>query len=83
MVLRNSPDWSRRVPRTLIIPKIVKLRTLADVRELMRHVPADRRELPTWRHVAAVLDDAANGGDVQDASVALRMVLQIERVECW
>jgi hypothetical protein len=49
----------------------------------MRHVPADRRELPTWRHVAAVLDDAANGGDVQDASVALRMVLQIERVECW
>jgi hypothetical protein len=37
------------------------LRTLGDVRELMRHLPADRRELPTWQHVAAELDKAAAG----------------------
>jgi hypothetical protein len=28
------------------------LRTLADVRELMRHLPEDRRSLSTWRQVA-------------------------------
>jgi hypothetical protein len=26
------------------------LKTLADVRELMRHLPADRRDRTTWRH---------------------------------
>lgn len=56
--------------------------TLADVRELMRYVPADRRELDTWQHVAAELDKAAAGGDVVDVAVALRMVLMLEHVEC-
>jgi hypothetical protein len=52
------------------------LKTLADVRELMRHLPEDRRERPTWRHVASQLDKAAAGTDP-----AVRMVLSIERVE--
>ena len=29
------------------------LKTLADVREILRHLPEDRRARPTWRHVAA------------------------------
>jgi hypothetical protein len=35
------------------------LRTLADVRELMRHLPEDRRSRWTWRRVAADIEAAA------------------------
>ncbi len=56
--------------------------TLADVRELMRHLPAEHRERPTWRHVAAVLKQAAAGADTIDVDVALRLALMLENVEC-
>ena len=58
-------------------PGVMKLSTLADVRALMRHLPRATRERDTWRHVA----EAARGGDVNDAVVALRLVLMLERVE--
>jgi hypothetical protein len=35
-------------------------------------VPADRRELSTWQHVAARLAEAAHGADPVDVAVALR-----------
>jgi hypothetical protein len=35
------------LPRPLVIPGVMTLRTLADARELIRHLPADRRRLPT------------------------------------
>jgi hypothetical protein len=61
----------------------MKLSTLADVRELMRHLPRHARERDTCRHVADQLAEAARGGDVNDAVVApLRLVLMLERVEC-
>ncbi len=81
-VKAKRPDWSRPLPRLLVIPKVMTLRTLADVRKLLRHVPTERRELPTWQHVAAELDKAAAGADVIDVAVALRMVLMMEHVEC-
>ena len=37
--MQKRPDWSRRLPRPLVIPKVMTLTTLADVRELMRHWP--------------------------------------------
>jgi hypothetical protein len=37
---------------------------------------------PTWRHVAAELDKAAAGAVTADVSVALRMALMLEKVEC-
>lgn len=37
------------------------LRTLDDVRKLMRHLPKDRREVSTWQHVAAELDKVTAG----------------------
>lgn len=58
------------------------LATLADVRKLMQHLPADHRNKPTWQHVAAELDKAAAGADVADIFIALRMVLMLEHVEC-
>jgi hypothetical protein len=53
------------------------LSTVADVRELMRHLPADHRDRPTWRRIVAELDRAAAGADVVDVALAL----SIERVE--
>jgi hypothetical protein len=58
------------------------LRTLADVRTLMQHLPDGHRERSTWRHVAKQLAAAADGGDINDVVVPLRLVLQLERVPC-
>jgi hypothetical protein len=43
------------------------LKTLADLRELMRHLPEDRRSRPTWRQVAADIEAAAGGGETWKA----------------
>jgi hypothetical protein len=58
------------------------LRTLADVQELMRHLPADRRARSTWHQVAADIEAAARGGDIEGAAIGLRMVLMLEGIEC-
>ena len=78
----SRQNWSRPLPRPLKIPTVTTLRTLADVRTLLSHVPAERRRLATWRHVAKCFDDAARGGDIANAVVALQMVLSLERVPC-
>jgi hypothetical protein len=61
---------------------VTTLKTLADVRELLSHLPADRRDLNTWRHVSKQVAQAANCGDINDAVIALRLVLQLEQVPC-
>ena len=58
------------------------LRTLADVRELLTHLPERCRDKSTWQHVIACLEEAALDGDTQNVAVALRMVLILEGVEC-
>jgi hypothetical protein len=73
-------DWSRKLLRPLTISGVMQLKTLADVRELMCHLPAEHRHRPTWRYVEAEITDAARSGDVVGASAALRMVLMFECV---
>jgi len=58
------------------------LKTLADVRKLMGHLPAATRAKSTWQHVAKCLDEAARGVDPVHVTVALQIVLMFEGVEC-
>ena len=78
MPKRRRHDWSKPLPLPLVIPELMALQTLADVQTLMRHLPEDRRERSTWRHVAAQLKAAALKGDTKDVAIALRMVLTLE-----
>jgi hypothetical protein len=75
-------NWSRALPRPLVIPDVMTLKTLDDVRTLMSHLPEDRLQKQMWRHVALQLKQAAADGDTTKVSVSLRMVLSMEGVEC-
>jgi hypothetical protein len=48
----------------------------------MQHLPDGHRQRSTWRHVAKQLAAAAGGGDIDDAVISLRLVLQLENVPC-
>ena len=66
---RPRLNWSQSLPRPLVIPDVMTLATLADVRALIeKHLPKDRRERRTWRHVAVELGRVlinASGPDVR------------------
>ena len=80
---RHRLNWSRSLPRPLVIPDVMKPATLADVRVLInKHLPKDRRDRRTWRVVTAELDKAAAGADTTGVAIALRLALIIEHVEC-
>ena len=79
-----APNWSRPLSRPIIIPDVMELTTLADVRILVeKHLPAEYRAKFTWRQLAGLLKRAAEGQqDVAEVSVALKLVLQLEGVKC-
>ena len=79
---RKRADWTRQLPAPLAIPKLMTLKTLGDVRDLLGHLPKEHRAKDTWQHVAKTLDEAVRGGDTLDVSVALRMVLFLEGIWC-
>jgi hypothetical protein len=71
------------LPRPLVIPEVMTLVTLADVRELIdRHLPAHFRDKATWRVVAKDLKAATLGADAAEVSLALRIALSMEGLEC-
>jgi hypothetical protein len=80
--MQRCLDWSRPLPLTIIIPTVATLKTLADVRVLIQHLPEDWREKPTWQHITAQLEQAAAGVDVVDLGIALRLALMLEGLEC-
>jgi len=61
MTPRKRPDYSRPLPRPLVIPSVMRLKTLADVRKLIGRMPMDFRAKETWQRIAALVDDAARG----------------------
>ncbi len=69
------------MPQKIVIPTVTTLTTLADVRVLIELLPEDRRDDPTWRHIAAQLEQAAAGVDVVDLGIALRLALMLEGLE--
>ena len=79
---RRRPNWSRPLPQPIIIPDLMTLRTLVDVRALLGHLPNEYRTKETWRHVAKTLDEAA-GGEIEPVEVyrwrALRPYIEISR----
>jgi hypothetical protein len=79
--MARRPNWSRPLPRALTIPTVMDLKTLADVRTLLGHLPKETRARDTWRHVEAELKKAAAGADTTQVSIALQIVLSLEGVE--
>jgi hypothetical protein len=68
--------FDQPLPRPTTIPQVLTLKTLADVRELLKHIPIEKRELARWQHLEAAL----KAGDPAETAVVLKLVLQIERV---
>ena len=60
----SAPNWSQPLPRPIIIPQVMKVATLDDVRRLVdKHLPAEYRSKFAWRKLAALLRRAAQGKD--------------------
>jgi hypothetical protein len=77
-------NWRRPLPRPIVIPKVMTLSTLEDVRALVhKHLPAEYRSKQTWQRVASVASAAARGElPADDVAVALKMVLPGEGIQC-
>ena len=77
-------NWRRPLPRPIVIPRIMTLETLEDVRALVhRHLPAEYRSKQTWQRVASVTSAAARGElPAEEVAVALKLVLSMEGVNC-
>jgi hypothetical protein len=78
----KAPRLVASLPRPLTIPTVMKVVTLADARAPMRHLPDAHAKRPMWKHVAGEFAKTAAGGDSLEASIALRLALMIEGVEC-
>jgi len=53
----TTPNWSRPLPRPIIIPNVMELTTLADIRILVeKHLPKEYRAKFTWRQLAGALE---------------------------
>jgi hypothetical protein len=76
------PNWSRLLPRPLVIPTVIHLSTLAEVRALIdRHLPPQTRNKRTWQYVRKKLAEAAyGGGDMMDVTAALQIAPRNRRL---
>ena len=55
-------NWRRPLPQPIVMPKIMTLSALEDVRALVhRHLPAEYRDKQTWQRVASITTAAARG----------------------
>jgi hypothetical protein len=77
-------NWRWPLPRLIVILKVMTLSTLEDVRALLhRHLRAEYRSKPISQRVASMVTAAARGQlPAEEVTVALKMVLQLEGIQC-
>jgi hypothetical protein len=76
-------NWRRRLPRPIVFPDVpLKLSTIADIRDLVhKRLPAAYKQV--WQRVAVITAAVARGEPrAEEVTVALRMVLAIEGLQC-
>jgi hypothetical protein len=79
----SRPNWSRPLPKLLIVSGVMTAATLNDVRMMIeRYLPVASRANEMWRYVSNELREAALGSDIVKFSSILEMALSIEGLEC-
>lgn len=68
-----AEDWTRKLSEPVDLGGRKPVRTLGDVRAHLLSLPEERHEWPPVRYVAKLILEAAEGKDVGDISVVLRM----------
>jgi hypothetical protein len=58
----------------------MKLATLADVSDLIGHLPAEHRKRPSWKHVTAEPDKAGTAADLLSHDEARKIAANIVRL---
>jgi hypothetical protein len=78
----SRPNWSRPLPKLLIVSGVMTVATLNDARVMIeRRVPGASRANEMWRYVWNQIREAALGGDMAEFCSVLEMALSIEGLE--
>ena len=76
------PDWSRPLPKLLIVSGVMTAATLNDVRVMVeRHLPAASRAKEMWRYVSTNFGKPRLAATRREFSAVLEMVLSIEGLQ--
>jgi hypothetical protein len=79
----SRPNWSRPLPKLLIVSGAMTMATLNDVRVMIeRHLPVASRANEMWTYVSNQLREAALGSDTAQFCSVFEMALSIEGLEC-
>jgi hypothetical protein len=70
------------LPAPLVVPGVATMVTLADVRAMLKRLPAAFRDRPHWAMAAEHLEAAALGGDPEEAAMSLRFAFLVEGIAC-
>lgn len=66
-------DWTIKLTTPVDVGRRRKLRTIGDVRDHLLRLPPEREHWPAVQYVGRQILEAAEGKDVGDISVSLRM----------
>lgn len=74
-------DWTRKLTTPVDLGGRKPVRTLADVRAHLLRLPPEREHWPAVQLVGRLILEAAEGKDVGDISVVLRLARQAFRID--
>lgn len=72
--MRKGEDWSRTLPRPIVVRNGKTLRRLSECRGYVLNLDEGEQAQPYWQRMATLLLEAAKGGDIEE------VVLQFERI---